>query len=509
MIPTNENRIILNKNDILYICISTEQNIINLYPVTYYRQKLIEGGKIYSLIISTARALEHWTPKLEKLLSNTLNKEKYNLTFQDDDSIFSISDKIKSLIFNNYKLDSNTRIVMNYGGGLKTFSLALGQVANSLTYNINLVYPNKQSNKMYITEYVNTKMVNQIDVPLKIDFSTHDIFSLFIPFGFEPLVIYSSIDSNKVDKKLEKEINLLPELYDCEDYANLLFELSSFKDFSELNNITAEQLFNQLEDKNYKKQVLDSISKSFNGENCDIQLDDRFSIESRTTEDQVLKKGVYKDLANKLKNLFFSRSHYVSKAREIEFSEKANNNLAKLNLCPLTVKNDHFQHQANIIQNMFATNWAMIKNHGNYFEYYCLKLIYNWAKTNSMIVNEVLFNSTITSTIDFKKDSQFDIILSMKNEDIYIIECKTFSYSREKLLSHFTRARRMAGVFTKYIILVPPLPSRPHLKQKIEKAFKDISDQVIGESDINILQVSSNPMPEFTSLDHWLRSIIN
>jgi hypothetical protein len=178
-------------------------------------------------------------------------------------------------------------------------------------------------------------------------------------------------------------------------------------------------------------------------------------------------------------------------------------------LYPLTVKNDRVQHQADLIPTMFATHWPKIKNHGNYFEYYCLKLIYNWVITNPMIVNEVLFNSTITSTIDLKTDSQFDIILSMKNEDIFIIECKTFSYSREKMLSHFSRARRMAGVFTKYIILLPPLPNRAHLRQKIEKAFKDISAQVMGESDINVLQVSSNPMPEFTSLDQWLRSISN
>jgi hypothetical protein len=59
----------LTSSDILYICLSTAQNTINLFPIEYIKGKLISYGNLYTLILSTPTATRNqWTERLSKLV---------------------------------------------------------------------------------------------------------------------------------------------------------------------------------------------------------------------------------------------------------------------------------------------------------------------------------------------------------------------------------------------------------------------------------------------------------
>lgn len=497
-------KISLGENDILYICISTEQNVINLYPIDYLRSQIAKNGKgtIYSFIISTQEALHAWTPNLAALLPNAFDVNETKYRFDKGDSVYIVSKKIQDEFDRIYDINPATKIYFNFGGGLKTFALASLSLSTIYKHNsIYLLYPNKQSGKIIETEYLNNVSVNETSYDLEINYSAREVFSCFSKNNVE--LLHSYYSNGKADSDLIGLIEELPDLYQFEELKDFLFEATSTDEIYDLMSISAEDLFNRLKsdgkkiDKDYRRSIIQSIINEINNKTdrngnklyTNFKLNEDFNIESFHV-DKKLEKGDYFELANMLKNEFFDKKHYSFETRFINLSDTAIEQLTTLGLTsPISIEGK-VEHSKNLISNIFINTKSKLTNHSKYFEYFCLKIVTEWAQKHKDIVYEVIFDAVEKDKDDINSNSQFDITIYTKNEDLYFIECKTYGFEREGFLSHYYRAKRMGGVFTNYIIVVPPLPSLTSpMRNKIFTSYNNLIKNCVGESNVTLSQI--------------------
>lgn len=99
----SKNPISVGEFEILYICVSTNQNTINLYPL---RMGLPLYANFHLLVLSSFKATdEHWTERLVRALNDAVTSN--TLDISETDSTTINLNKIVSFIEDSYTIHKN------------------------------------------------------------------------------------------------------------------------------------------------------------------------------------------------------------------------------------------------------------------------------------------------------------------------------------------------------------------------------------------------------------------
>lgn len=514
----NNNPINVGEFDVLYLCVSTKQNTINLYPL----RMGIEQYQNYHLLILTSHKAtkDHWTSRLVSALKDALTTNIIDISESESTTINL--NEIESYIASNYKLHKKSILVVNYGGGLKQFTLPLLRIKDKrVKSKFHYVYPDKFTEKLLITEYITDAVVKagvkyispnenfEVRKPLELRCDLRTVLSLFTDkeISFQAIVDKNNISI--VDSDLLAIIESLPDFYSNSEATDFLYNITgtNFED----NGENQLNILNKINiDRKYKNEVTQNIINDFNvnNKNSEFHIDSNFSL---------LYKGniihhLY-PLPGLFRNSFWKYKNYITDEKTLNISTNLQSYFKECGLVLNNLVDNHLKIRPNALKNLFSLFSFVRGNdpfgHGKYFEYYCLLKLYQWSKLNSNIVSELLFNFQLTST---KKDNfQVEAVMYTTAGNIYFFECKTYEFKTKEFLAAYLNMSELGGVFNQYTVILPPLPSEENrvYRDKMTQIFTNLYDNIKGRVNAYICQTPgcTGKLQQIISLNERLDKI--
>lgn len=480
----------LSPSDILYICVSTAQNTINLFPIAECLNLIntkFKNGKIYTCILSSNAAesnKNNWTSRLEKLLPNS-NK----ILIDEKNTLKSNSITLLDKISAQYKIEPLSNIIINYGGGTKPIIAFLWDFIKYLDGNITMVYPDKGQNKMYWLEFDRNKISkeiqqsNEVKLPLISKYNIAQVLSLFT----DNILELKYLIENGHKTKFGDTIIQLPDLYSDDNLKDLLYHSTSNKNIKDFGSLTVNQFFDLLKEKEFKKNAIKKIAMKINSENYEFVLnEDDFSLSPKYENIKDLKL-----ISTQIKKWiwqigFYSQDNYILiKDETIALLLSYN-----LNAPPLINENKYFINRDGFHHIFKDSIFTDIRSHGSYFEYYCFKIFLSLFDKFKNAIIDILYNFK-----DFNQSqniSEIDIVLFTKSGSIYFFEMKTYDFNSKDYLAANFKVNELGGIFNNYYIVVPPLPSNEDLKKEATTYFTKMYSNITARKLITCCQINSS-----------------
>lgn len=517
----SKNPISVGEFEILYICVSTNQNTINLYPL---RMELPLYANFHLLVLSSFKATnELWTARLVNALNDAVTSN--TLDISETDSTTINLDKIVSFIEGSYTFNNKSIVVVNYGGGLKQFTVPLFRLKDKIKgVKIHYVYPDKSTECLIQTEYtidtirkadqdyISSRENFEDRLQLLLNCGLRSVLSLFSDKDFSYQCIVDKLNSSTIDTNLVSLLNTLPDLYANPEATDFLYNITvrNFEN-NEENEENSLNVFKKLkEDKVYKNEVKTNIINDFNVENLGsgYKIDDNFSLLYNEEEVHHLRS-----LPGKFRSSFWKYGNYITESKLLPISLNLKSffktsGLNCQNIIDHTIPLDQFTMRE--LMGSYNSNLLKImEGHGDYFEYYTLKRLYIWSINNLDIVTELLFNFSVNSV---KKDNfQVEAVLYTTSGNIYFFECKTYQFKNKDFLAAYLNMSELGGVFNQYTVILPPLPSEQNTSQrkKAIQVFSTLENNIRGRSQAYICQIpgTTGKLPQIGSLDDRLEKI--
>ncbi len=515
----SKNPISVGEFEILYICVSTNQNTINLYPL---RMGLPLYANFHLLVLSSFKATdEHWTERLVRALNDAVTSN--TLDISETDSTTINLNKIVSFIEDSYTIHKKSIIVVNYGGGLKQFTMPLFRLKDKIKgVKIHYIYPDKFTECLIQTEYtidtikkadhdyISSKENFEDRLHLLLNCGLGSVLSLFSDKEFSYQCIVDKLNSDAIDTNLVSLLNNFPDLYANPDATDFLYNIT-VSNFEE-NDENLFNICNKLkEDKVYKSKVRDNIINDFNVKNLNTgyKIDGNFSLLYNGEEVHHMRS-----LPGKFRSSFWKYSNYITESKFLPISLNLlsffkTSGLSCQNIIDQTIQLDQFTLRE--LMGSYNSNLSKImEGHGDYFEYYSLKELYLWSINNVDIVTELLFKFSVNS--EKKENFQVEAVLYTKSGNIYFFECKTYQFKNKDFLAAYLNMSELGGVFNQYTVILPPLPSEQNTSQrkKAIQVFSTLQDNIKGRSQAYICQIpgSTGKLPQISSLDDRLAKIV-
>ena len=400
----------------VYICIATAQNTINALPfILRNENSTLTGLGRYRIndfkqikIISSTRAIKAgWFDNLKQFFINSgmnpLDIHKYEL-IEKDNLPKNFKDLITDFV-NDTRVD---KIVINIGGGTKSMSLQLYEIAKEKekeSSKIQIIFPNIETLKM--------------DVLQSNKWESYDLLS--------KLPLSSIFDCYGLDYYENNGTNRSSILYNttCPIIYNDNFNDQSFRKafYKCMNN--RENVLDTLELTEEDKQKIIKQYKNINRKIIDNSVTE---IKNKLLKDELpyftYDKIKDTDINYKLQHFFDGIHSYKSQTVESEFKGIANDNSC-----------DDF----NLINKKEIKCSSYVEN-----------IVYQRVKNHNLITDrEVFFNLT-------KKDYfEFDILLNNWNGQLISLEAKTSPFDRKKILSRKQDMFQHSGIYGKEVIVFP------------------------------------------------------
>jgi hypothetical protein len=523
--------------DVLYVCVTTKENTINMYP--FQKMKAGLTGKIYIHLLTTKGAKEkEWNSRLKDVLAGyAITESEIDEKNRYGQLLSQIIEDIKRL----YTLSADARVVINYGGGLKIFTAVLFQIPAAFPRcKFVMVYPDKQDHYMLWDEIIAGKVDStEQPLPLKIDISSTALLSMYRDVTFESFHTVDTKGHHTLHQGLVDVIKDLPDIYQDDCLKDLMYLLASQKS-TEAQKDATEQIaagngssspfdfLQLLQEAQFKAKVKANVIKAFNAKGNGFELSANFDFShTGANVNQIpvqianlfLDPKIYKGTANAApppKNFVLSAlsTDFINKNPTLSLPPATTDHLDGSKECELTfdVIKQIFKHYDGKVPSHFSkSGYVDIGGHGTSFELYCLKLITEWARVNKDIIQEVTFSFSAhkkaTKIIEF----EVDIMVYTAEGSVIFFECKTHSFEKKEFLAAYHQIGTTSGVFNKYVIIVPPLPSKASPNYyKARKVLEDIKGNLDKSLNITCCQIGATGDAEmiYGSLDLELAGII-
>lgn len=525
----------LSPSDILYICVPTNQNTINIFPIE--QMKIGLSGKLFIHFISTTGAVnKNWNTKLRSVLSKFPIQEtevKENMTFLELEQAILLDLQSK------YTFEDESKIVINYGGGLKIltpvlFNLHLSELLQNCKFI--MTYFEKQEHFLVWDNIVKGKIHSDPQKKISIGISSSELLRMYGDFEIHSYHVIDRVGYHKTSSDLIDIISNLPNLYIFPDFRDFLFEVPYNNNDNEENENSENRLdgsFDSIEsffNSIGKEKIKKNIEIKFNNQNTEYEIYNHFIIKKLVDNPKLQ----WTQISSKLATLFLDPTSYNIKEPESYFLNNKTKSFFDSNsylTFPPSAKDNGdgsftITKEKDFIKNMFSgfidkiplrshqKTTKSINSHSIYFELFCLNVITEWATNYPDIIHEVTydFQTYYPNSIN-KFEYQADIMVYTSEGTIIFFECKTHSFSSKDFLSAYLHSSEKGGVFNDYVIVLPPLPTPASSSyNQVHKVFSDY-DNLLGKSrNVSCCQINAtNDLADliFPSLDSILKKIID
>jgi len=254
--------------EILYLCVVTKQNTINVLPFPALRES---ATKILVGALCSPQAYKDWYPSLIQYFGDTrIHPASYaeDVTpWQNAELLFNA---LASAFTDFFGTESaNKVVIINYGGGQKYLTPALIMLIRKFSTSANyFVYPDKGSNKIYWDEFT----IGEPGVHAINDIAFSEPLIKLIRLFTEDLIRSKlQLWPNQVNRQ-HQSIEHLPDLYQEPEYTDFLYStredtqisladiITDYKDKNNFRELVNENLVEVLNKQLLRHRVQLSLS---------------------------------------------------------------------------------------------------------------------------------------------------------------------------------------------------------------------------------------------------------
>ncbi|MBP6398888.1 MAG: hypothetical protein KA340_13475 [Saprospiraceae bacterium] len=428
-----------------YVCIATAQNSVNILPLFTESRYQIKNIKQVTILTSEKGKVKLWTDLLE--------------AFLNDPSLRDAPITVKKLMMADYNtaghllaeyLKGENNVVINIGGGVKAIALSIWTYAleNNWERGWEMIYPNMEDNCI-------------------------DVYNIS---GHTTTPLRSDIKLSQISKLYDHSIRQIQAPTFNGDLANH-FEEKQFRMafYGKLNakNKSAVLLEDSNEEAITKEEVIEKEMVSI--------LPITNKIRDQLFEDMLKEINKYHEKLKKTCQDFkesmadnLKKKFSISKVELPSFkpSKPDINAIVKMAFSSKTIKS-LVEEQLNL-KSEFEINYNKFVSKYSppiYFERILQKEVLTYIEsTKTNVVLESFRNVEIIARDVNNNDGEHDILLNLYNGQLISLDAKTFSSDPKDLFSRIKRLENLAGIYTRFAIIIPYF-------------WEDFSDKNIAEND--------------------------
>lgn len=402
-------------------------------------------------------------------LKNVL--KKHGIKFKN----FDIPNNNNILELKNQFLDKTQEIkniIWNITGGQKYHNLAMYEAYKERQKNKNkdyILYFNANPPEILIYDEAN----KILEMPVKVDITLDDIFTLYNTSAFEKTEIYPNPD-DITKQNLEIGIKALEHYEKDELFRKLFFAVMKpnplIDGIKENITDTVRKLLNLLVPKvnelkitrqgyeNLEKNITIIIKKA-------LKSDDIFEIKN------LIKKL---SLISNPEEIFNEYWNSIKRALIVELSKKINEkdypllyekidpeNFEKLKKMINSIGGEIVQTYSEYLNRSYITNFSKFNNNGTLFEWMVAgKIIEIISRNNNLKerISQIHLNvMTKQNKENAEVDAELDIVITTKFGTTVVLEAKTYDFSGETIESKENQTLKKSGPYSKTIIVGPLL----------------------------------------------------